>query len=369
MPKPNPENELAKRNYLRWLENAQGRDEATAQGVAAALDRFDTHNGYKPFASFNPDQAISFKHALAKQNAPSGKPLTTATRYSVLRHLKAFFEWLSREPGYRRSVRFADAAYFKPTDNEARVATARRQRPAPSLEQVHHVLASMPTATAIERRGRAVVALILLTGARDAAVASLRLLHLDTQRRILFQDARQVATKRAKTFVSDFYPVGGEAQAIVAAWRQELTSVHLFSPDDPLFPATLTGCNGEGVFGPLGLKREPWASAEPIRRIFRAAFESASLPYFNPHSLRRTIMRHGYDLGLSAKELKAWSQNMGHESIHTSLASYGRLDDDEKADVMRGIGARAGAGPADPVSLLRSALATLEQRPPTAPGG
>lgn len=161
MAKSNPENEVAKRNYLRWLENAQGRNEETAQQAAAALARFEAHNGHKPFSSFNPEQAMSFKAALAKPTGPTGKPISIATRHSVLRHLKAFFEWLSREPRYRRKVTFANAAYFKTTANEARIATARRQRPAPSLEQVHHVIATMPTATPFQRRDRAVVALVL----------------------------------------------------------------------------------------------------------------------------------------------------------------------------------------------------------------
>ncbi|HEY5411247.1 MAG TPA: tyrosine-type recombinase/integrase [Caulobacteraceae bacterium] len=359
MAKANPENEVAKRNYLRWLEHAEGRDEETAQQVAAALARFEAHNGHKPFSSFNLEQAISFKKALEKQTTAAGRPLSTSTRYSILRHLKGFFEWLSRERGYRRSVKFADAAYFKTSANDARVATARRPRPAPSLEQVHHVLAAMPTQTPYQRRDRAVVSLILLTGARDGAAASIRLHHLDMTRRTLFQDARQMATKRGKTFISDFYPVGGDAEAIVDAWKEELATVHLFSPDDPLFPATLTGCNAEGVLGPMGLTREPWANADPIRRIFRAAFEGADLPYYNPHSLRQTIMRHGYELGLSMKELKAWSQNMGHDSIHTSLSSYGHLDDHEKADVMRGIGARAGSDRTDRLAELKALVATL----------
>lgn len=351
MPKPNPENEVAKRAYLRWLENAHGRDEATVDQAAAALARFEAHNGRKSFKTFNPEQAISFKRHLADQRNAEGRPLAKATTYATLRHLKAFFEWLSREQGYRRDVRFADAAYFKPTDNDARVATARRSRPYPSLQQVHHVLATMPTTTAPDRRDRAVVALIALTGARDAAVASLRLRHLDLGRRVLDQDAREVATKRAKTFKTGFYPIEGEAEAILGAWVKELTTDQLFGPDDPLFPATLVAPNAEGVFAPCGLDRRPWSSADPIRRIFKTAFAAAGLPYFNPHSLRQTIMRLGYDLNLSPRELKAWSQNLGHESVHTSLTSYGRLADDEQLEVLGGIDPK-GRSKADPAAVL-----------------
>ena len=33
-----------------------------------------------------------------------------------------------------------------------------------------------------------------------------------------------------------------------------------------------------------------WSSAGPIRRIFKVAFTAAGLPYFNPHSFRKTSL-------------------------------------------------------------------------------
>ena len=36
-----------------------------------------------------------------------------------------------------------------------------------------------------------------------------------------------------------------------------------------------------------------WASAARVRAIFRDAFASAEVPYFNPHSFRNTLVRFG----------------------------------------------------------------------------
>jgi integrase len=353
-----------KRAYRLWLKNAKGRSEATLDIAAAAIDRFDEHNKFRDFKTFRLEHAISFKDHLANgRRRSTGKPLSKATLYGTLKAVQAFFVWLSREPGYRRYVNEADAAYFRPNDNDARIATARRDRHAPSLVQVQHVIGAMPTATVTERRDRALVALILLTGARDMAVASLKVKHLDLGSRVLFQDSREVKTKRAKTFKTWFFPAGDDAVEALTAWHAELTRVLLFGPDDPLFPATEVGLNAAGLFAPTGVRREHWASAAPIREAFRKAFEGAGLPYYGPHSLRRTLVSIAYDLKLGPRELKAWSQNLGHESILTTLGSYGGLSEREQSEVMAGLATRLGdaAGEGGDVKLLlRKALAAMD---------
>ncbi len=55
----------------------------------------------------------------------------------------------------------------------------RRTGPSPTLEQVLHVVETMPADTAIEKRNRALVAFIAITGTRDGAAVTLRLKHFD----------------------------------------------------------------------------------------------------------------------------------------------------------------------------------------------
>ena len=72
-----------------------------------------------------------------------------------------------------------------------------------------------------------------------------------------------------------------------------------------------------------GLKPKHWSTASPIRDIFRKAFENANFPYYNPHSFRHTLVQLGYSVCKKDFEaLKAWSQNLGHESMLTTLCSY-----------------------------------------------
>ena len=50
---------------------------------------------------------------------------------------------------------------------------------------------------------------------------------------------------------------------------------------DPLFPATHIAVGTTCQFEVMGLERKHWSTANPIRIIFREAFERAGLPYLS----------------------------------------------------------------------------------------
>ena len=296
---------------------------------------------------------------------PTGKPLSSATIAATLKHLRNFFLWLSREPGFRSKVNPNDAAYFTPSDQDLRIASARRERPVATVEDIKLVLSSMPAGSPIELRNRALIAFTLLTGARDGAIATFRLKHVNLPAGTLFHDAREVQTKGRKTFVSHFFPVGAEPLEIVSDYVAMLVSELKFGPEDALFPATRMGRKDDNSFAAIGLSREPWQTAEPIRQVFRDAFAQAGLPYANPHSFRKTLVRLGQRLCQTPEQWKAWSQNLGHESETTTFVGYGHVPSDRQGEILRGLGERGEAGTGDETDLrnkLRELLAESEPK-------
>lgn len=357
MTRHNAKNERIKRAYFHYLREARGRHEASIDGVAKALARFEASTGYREFATFHREQAVAFKRRLDGQiNIRTDERLSRSTVVSTLSSLRAFFIWLADQPGYRSKIRYSDADYFNPSEKDARIAKAVRDKPAPTLEQMHHVVAVMPATTDIERRDRALIAFALLTGARDGALASLKLKHVDMTADRVDQDARQVKTKFSKTFSTWFFPVGGEARAVVAEWVAHLRTELLWGEDDPLFPATRMTTSPAGGFVASGLDRTHWSTAEPIRRIFRQAFAAAGLPYFKPHSIRDTLAQLGERVCKTPEEFKAWSQNLGHEKVLTTFTSYGKVASHRQAELIRGLG--AAPDPATVTTEMR--LARLE---------
>lgn len=331
-------NERIKREYLIYLKEAKRQSEASLDAVAGALARFESYTHYRDFKTFHQQQAVAFKKRMAEQTSGvTGAKLSKATLHATLSHLKRFFQWLAGQPGYKSRFQYSDAEYFNVSEKDARIATARRQRPVPTLEQVRHVIAKMPATTELEMRDRALVAFVLLTGARDSAVASAKLKHVDLDSGCFYQDAREVKTKFSKTFTTYFFPVGDDLRGIVAEWIAYLRQQKLWGHDDPLFPKTLCAVGQTRQFEHVELARDHWATATPIRQIFQRACAAAGLPYFNPHSIRNTLVIMGQRRCRTPEQFKAWSQNLGHEEVLTTLVSYGTLSPGQQCEVMQAL--------------------------------
>jgi integrase len=359
----NAENERMKHRYLGYLKDAKGRDVASVDAVAAALDRFDAFNRYRDFTAFHFEQARAFKANLAEaRNVRTGKPLSASTIHATLAALKGFFTWLAFQPGYASRIKVSDVEYFSTPDKLSRVATAHRFKGCPTLAQIRAMLDAMPKETEIDKRDHALVAFTILSGARDTAIISFRLKHVDIERGMIEQDAREVRTKRAKTFTTWFFPVGDDIRQIVIDWVKFLREQKGFGPDDPLFPKTKVSNGDDLEFRAVSIDREPWSNANRVREIFREACARAGLPYFNPHSLRNTLVQVAYDRKLDAEAFKAWSQNLGHESCLTTFTSYGTIPPARQAEIIRRLGERE--SPPDVVAnaeLLRRLADRIER--------
>ncbi|WP_299475774.1 tyrosine-type recombinase/integrase [uncultured Roseibium sp.] len=364
MRKHHPKNERIKRQYLAYLEEAKRMSGKTTDQVAAAIALFEKSTGYKDFAAFHIEQARKFKRDMAGYiNAETGKPLAKATMRSRLNHVKAFFHWLAGQQGYKSRISYSDSDYFNISANDTRIATAKREKPVPSAEQIRHILNSMKAGTDIERRNRALIAFTFLTGVRDDALASLKLKHVSLQNRTVFQDAREVRTKNRKTITTWFFPVGEDIEQIVCDWIDFLAIERLYGQEDALFPSTKVGVADHGGFTALGLTREHWSNAGAIRKIFRQAFEGTGLPYFNPHSFRNTLAQIGEKVCRSPEDFKAWSQNLGHEHVLTTFTSYGAVSSHRQAEILENLGSKdlglSGSGGAPDARTIQRVLKHL----------
>ncbi len=98
---------------------------------------------------------------------------------------------------------------------------------------------------------------------------------------------------------------------------------------------TLVTLGEDRKFRVAGLDRNHWSNATSIRKIFRDAFAAAGLPYFNPRSLRKTLVQLGETCCRTPEEFKAWSQNLGHEEVLTTFRSYGAVGTRRQSELIR----------------------------------
>lgn len=331
----NAKNERVKRDYLRHIQEAKGRAQRTVDAARKAVHRFEEYTRFKDLGTFNKEQAIGFKkHLLAQKAKRGGQTVSPSTALHTLNALKDFFAWVASQPGYKSRIARSDIDYLTLTTKDASAAHSPRQRQWPTLEQVRRAIELMPTASEIDRRNRALMAFAIVTGMRDSAIATIRLKHIDLDRQLVWQDPREVKTKFSKTISTTFFPVGDDLKQIVTDWVTHLRVEKLFGPNDPVFPKTKVVQDENSGFKAEGLTHEFWAETAAIRQIFHAAFTRAGLPYFNPHSIRKTITDLGQRTCQTPEQFKVWSQNLGHESPLTTFTSYGHVSPDRQAQVM-----------------------------------
>jgi len=347
MSKRNPKNERIKRQYGEFMKHADGKAEATIRQVEKAIQRYEDFTSSADFTTFDQHHAKAFKAHLVDRG------LSKATMLSSVTALKRFFGRLAHQPGYKSRIAFTDIEYLNLADKDVRAAKAPVERAYPTIEQMEHAISKMPERTDIERRDRALIAFTAITGVRDGALISLRVKHVDLARLRVIQDPKEVATKASKRIDTFFFPVSDTCEMIVIEWLRHLREALLFGDDDPLFPKTMVGQDANNCFIADGVCREFWANAARVREVFKAAFVNVGLSPFTPHSLRHMLAHLAYSHCSGPEAVKAWSQNLGHESPLTTFTSYGTIATDRQGELVRN------SRPKDPTTDILAQIRTL----------
>jgi integrase len=329
------ENERAKRAYIFYLEQAQGLDVKSTDKVLAAILKFEESTKFKSFKRFHVEQAATFKDYLNTSIGKGGKPLSHATVDATLALVRKFFLWMADRDGYRSRIKYSDAAYFRNNRKSARIAHTANEKQFPSMEAAFHAFQAMPNATRFEKRDKALFAFFMLTGARVGAVASLRLKHIDLFNGRVFQDAKEVNTKLAKTIDTTFFPVDTAFLDCFSEWVGYLRTVELFGASDALFPKAKMGLIDGGGFAVIGFARDTYANTTPLNKIVRNAFASVQLPEYTPHSFRTTLVMLGNERCKTMEQAKAWSMNMAHDDLKVTMGSYLPVNGQRRDEVIK----------------------------------
>jgi len=85
-----------------------------------------------------------------------------------------------------------------------------------------------------------------------------------------------------------------------------------------------------------GLEPIAWKTTTQIRGVFKTSFEQCQLLYFNPHSFRDTLSLIGKKT-CTTEQFQAWSKNLGHSKMSTSIDEYGDISTHRQFELMDGI--------------------------------
>jgi integrase/recombinase XerD len=339
MPEYNPLNEPVKKQYEHSLLHGRGRDPKTVRAVWSDINLYENFTHNADFKTFDQEQAMTFKAWLEKQTNKNGELLSLSTVRSTMNNLREFFLWLTIHPKYIGKVDGRAVPYLRLSDNANRAARATRDKPPPALEQLETTLSAMPETTDIEKRNKAMFAFVIITCVRNDALITLKMKDVDAEKKTVWQDPKHVKTKRRKGIVTGFVrAIMPQAEDIVLDWVKHATEVLKLKPNDPIFPKTRIAPGPEtGAFEAQGLSHEHWANTQPVREIFKDAFEMVNVPYFNPHLFRKTVCKWALK-NCTQYEFKALSQNFGHDHSMTTYNAYANLTEDQQLDAIANMG-------------------------------
>lgn len=253
----------------------------------------------------------------ARQDGEDGR-LSAVYIKKALATARLFFTWLSdNETGYKHIKQ----SWIK-TIKAKRLSDAPRNSEYVTLEEIR-AIARAQVRTVRERRTRAALAFLYLSGMRIGAFVSLPLQAVDISNRSVFQypslGVRTKNSKHAKTFLYEI----PELLEVVKQWDDEVRSI--LPPNGfwfaPLSPET-------GQIDPsvieVGEHRTNLAT-----RNFKQWLAQQELPYHSPHKFRHGHIHFGMAHSQNIGQYKAVSMNAMHSSMKITDQFYSVLQDDE----------------------------------------
>ena len=338
MVKINPKNEKIKRKFFQWLKDADGCCQATIDNIEKAILLYEDFTRQADFVTYNSDKAIDFKKSLSKREH-RGKIISLTTYHTYLRYLRKFFTWLSWQSGYRSKITLDKIKYLNIGEKEEKIATQSIPRNYPSLEYVINLADSIKISSEIDMRDRALISFTLLSGMRDKAIVTLPLGCFDEEKLFISQNPRLgVQTKFSKLILTTLLKFNDKLLDYILEWVKYIKAKG-FGSQDPLFPRSKTDKGTENLSFEPSNEVEPvfWKGTGRIREIFKKRSQEAELPYYPPHTFRHLAIDLAFKHCNSGEQIKAISQNFGHEHIATTLSSYANYDSNRLSGILGGM--------------------------------
>lgn len=337
-------NEQLKRRFYEWLKASKGFSKETIRCYEKAIWLWEDFTNKDEFGSFNKTTAGAFKDWLRKKKKINSQDnISISYCYDILRFLKAFFGWLSKQPTYKSKINQTAIDYLNLTRKEVREATQPKSIKYPVLEEIKMAIENIKGKTEIEMRDKALFSLAFLTGARISAIRTLPMKSFDRASLVLYQDpALGVETKFSKKIVSSLVSFSyKETLDYFLRWFDYLEKQKGFKPDDPIFPATKIENGKENIsyYNTGEVEAKKLKSSSSLRNIFKKRFEQAGVKYYHPHAFRHWWVKEMAKLPLTEEEKKAISQNLGHENVGTTFGSYGygRIEENRQIEIIKSI--------------------------------
>lgn len=282
-----------------------------------------------------------------------GRPRLSALYIKkVLSTARSFFTWLS---DYEHGYRHIKQSWIK-TLRAKRLSDAPKNQEVITLEEIL-AIASQPVYTIFERRTRAALVFLYLSGMRVGAFVSLPIQAVDIPNRLVNQfPSLGVKTKNRK-FATTYLLDIPELLQVVQEWDNEVRSI---LPPNGFWFAPLSFRTGkiDPALVEVGEHRRNLA-----RRNFKQWLQREGLSYYSPHKFRHGHIHYGLLRSKNIADFKAVSLNAMHSNIKITDQFYSVLDSDEVQDRINSLNKKNTSNNQEEfVRLLEGLLSQIKQK-------
>ncbi|MBA4420216.1 MAG: hypothetical protein C0391_03630 [Anaerolinea sp.] len=264
------------------------------------------------------------------RNDGKNKPLSPITNTRNCLEVQEFYRWakLYLGPEYKKaSDKWIDTL---------RISRARRNligledRKYYSLEEVL-LLCDFEPVTLIDKRDRAALALMYITGMRITAFMTLPISCVDIAGMTVFQLPQEgMRTKNNKSAETTLLPI--ETLVVIVKDWDQLVRKEL-RPSDLWYPNLST--DGLRWSSNLGLSQSE-SRRKSFRRGLKKLCELVNIEYRSSHKLRRGHGVYAVKHAKNYEEFQAYCQNMGHEDPGTTFKYYSKLSQNNVRNIILG---------------------------------
>jgi integrase len=324
----NRSNYLDVQSFLEYQVEVRQNCKGTAQAQWSRLRMLLEWADEKPFSKMKSIHP-AFTAYIEGRRGKNGQLLGSAHLTATCKTCQAFLRWVKREhPGRYRSLADNWIETIRPSRGRSEQSELHT-RQLYALDEVRRLM-EVEARTTAERRLRAGVAFLFMSGMRIGAFMTLPVECVDLKRLQVKQlPQKGVKTKNSKAAITWMLNIP-DLLKVARAWDGEVRSV---------------GCRfwyaHLDAFGEL-TQDAPTGDRSNVRGDFgealRALCERVGVEYYSAHKLRHGHAVYALKHAKTMAELKAISQNLMHSSIGITDGIYGRLVDDDVNRVITHLG-------------------------------
>lgn len=326
--KLNAKNEKIKdkyRVYLKNFRNPKLADETIEQKIAS-IRMYEEFTKYKDFKEFNAEVGIAVYEWLKDSDSRS---IGTALKHAD--NIRVFLDWYFLNHKVPRKKQQQALCVLYARDEDRRLANRLTFVEFPNQEEFDKLIDFEET-TPEDKRDKALIVFMLISSARIGAIITSKIDSLDIKKMIYKQDPLEdVATKRSKYIVTKLLMFKKEYFEVIKNWVNYLKNEHNFCDKDPLFP------NIKNYAGGIIADKKFTLTENSVNKMLEKRCKQAGIPKYHPHAIRHFSTYSCNERAYNGLQLKAFSQNMGHENISTTLEKYANMPAEQYISIIEDI--------------------------------